>query len=108
MADAAARQTWMQQYMIPRWCLCRYTEQSWHVAKCIHMMCMCTAINDFSCYITMQSHGLQNVGQEQEDMGQESLTITILANCCYPTPSDQVCPSFKRMPIVRVIDFSLT
>ena len=27
---------------------------------------MCGAINDFSCYITMQSHCLQNVGWGRE------------------------------------------
>lgn len=31
-------------------------------------MCVCIAISELRCYITMQSHGLQNVGWEWEDM----------------------------------------
>ena len=31
------------------------------------MMCVCSAINNLSCSIVMQSHCLQDVGCEQED-----------------------------------------
>ena len=51
------------------------------------VMCVCSSTNDVTCYITMQSHCLQNMGCEWENMGQESLTTTILANCYFPTPS---------------------
>lgn len=37
------------------------------------LICVCIAIDELSCYITMQSHCLQEVGRE-------SLTITVLAN----------------------------
>lgn len=42
---------------------------------------MHSALSDLSCYITIY---LQNVGREQEAVGQESLTTTILANLLFP------------------------
>ena len=42
------------------------------------MMCVHSATNNLRCYITRQIHCFQN-------MGQESLTIAILANCSFPT-----------------------
>ena len=44
------------------------------------MTCMRSSISDLSCYITMQSHYLQNMGWQQKVAGQESLTTAILAN----------------------------
>ena len=49
------------------------------------MTYMCIAINDLHCYVTMQSYCLQNVRWEREDVGQESLTIAILANWHFST-----------------------
>ena len=51
------------------------------VANQVHCDHMCSAISDLSCYITMY---LQNMGQEQETVGQESLTTTILADLLFP------------------------
>ena len=50
------------------------------------MMHVHIVINDLSCYMTMQSHYLQNVEWKREDVGWESLTTAILANYYFPTP----------------------
>ena len=44
-------------------------------------MGMCSAISDLSCYITIH---LQHLGREQEAVGQDSLTTTLLANLLFP------------------------
>ena len=65
--------SWLAQHRFSR---CEY-----------NVMCVHSAINDLTCYITMQNHCLQNMGHDWENIGQESLTTTILANWYFPTPS---------------------
>ena len=53
--------------------------------------------SDLSCYITIY---LQNVGREQEAVGQESLTTTILANLLFPY---KLGPGFNRVGVTGTI-----
>ena len=74
-----------QQKGFLRWGFYRFLEKKcglW-ASECI-LMCMSNSISDLSCYVTMQSHCLQDVGWGQEDIGLESPTDTILIGAISP------------------------
>ena len=56
------------------------------------MKCICSAVSDLSCYIIMY---LQNMGREQEAVGQETLITAILANLLFPYNTSSPYSIFK-------------